>query len=524
MDAYIFGGMVFKKWKIKLLYVFAGLIIAGLVGVQVYWITNSIKFKKATLERNLVEDLGNAVKYAEEQTYCFSYNSKAYVKNGEGVYIIKQKWDNGNFLGPENGGYLDTLNLYNVFYHKNDTIFINDKAFIDNTYPATLEVTLKLSFPEFYENKKRFDSSMYNVSNLTDKNYWEILTNKFTVDEIINMTLLDSLIKNTLARNDLDTAYEAGIRKEGQFAFEYLMPGSQPKHLAGTDIKTTFLKSNNFNKPYELLLYVPGSFTSILDSMSVMMVSSVLIIIFLIISYVYFVRTILRQRELSDMKTTFINNITHEFRTPITNINLAIDNWREAGNRKNGYYVDIIEEENRHMERNVEQILQIATIEYPVTDKKFISVNMHRLIEETAEMFEIQLINNDGRIEYKFHNNDPHIEGNGEQLKNMIHNLIDNAIKYRNGAPYIVIATYDTSNNFVMQVDDNGVGMPPEVQKDIFKRFYRGYHGDKHDVKGFGLGLSYVKYIVDIHNGEIHVRSRQGKGTSFTIYLPKKNL
>ncbi|MBZ0100259.1 MAG: HAMP domain-containing histidine kinase, partial [Taibaiella sp.] len=260
--------------------------------------------------------------------------------------------------------------------------------------------------------------------------------------------------------------------------------------------------------------------TRIVKSLSVMMVSSVIIILLLVLAFIYFVRTIINQEKLSEMKNIFINNITHEFRTPITNINLAIENWRDT--RKNtDFYYDIIEEENHHLEKNVEQILQLATLKHNGLKTAYTQVNMHDIIRKTIDCFKMQLNNVKGTVTLNLHAANPLLYADEREMQNMMMNMVDNAIKYSKAPPEIKISTYEEAQQFVIEVEDKGIGISPQVQKHIFDRFYRYTKGDRHDVKGFGLGLSYVKHIIDSHQGEIQVRSKQDKGTTFTIYLPK---
>jgi two-component system phosphate regulon sensor histidine kinase PhoR len=513
--------MSFSRKKAGYLYFFIGVVMAGLIGIQVYWIWNSVRLQNLAIEKKLKEDVQKIVADVEDDAYCFSLNSKTYLKRNEGVYIVKQNWKDGKFVGPAEGGYLDTLNLYNVFYGQKDTFFINDHTYyVDSFPPVAIDLTMKFTFMGFNPHIKRNDTSSYEVSNLTADNFREVLANKFKVDEAINLVLLDSLVKKALVSNRLDTAYQAGIRKQGESVYEYLKPGSDTTLLANTAISAVFMNNNRFNKPYELLVYVPNSFRNVVSSLSAMMISSLVIILLLIISYAYFVRTILNQKKLSEMKNTFINNITHEFRTPITNINLAIENWKDAA-YKNGVYMGVIEAENKRMERNVEQILQLAAIEHTNIKYDLSLIDMHELIKETAATFDIQLEKTKGELSFQFNAPDPYIYADKQQVRNLLFNLIDNSIKYSKEEPRIKIVTYSANNRFVLQVEDNGIGMPADKQKYIFNRFYRGHNGDTHDVKGFGLGLSYVKYIVDAHKGEIHVKSKPGAGTTFSIYLPK---
>lgn len=504
------------------LYYIIGFVIATLIGVQVYWIRNSIYAEKKAIERRLKEDIDDVVKKVEEDAYCFTYYSKAYIKKGEGIFMLKQKWANGRFISPDAGGYVDTMSLYNLFPSKADTdVFVTDKSIWFETYPATVDVTMKFSFVGLNPDIKRTDTMSYQIGNISGDNFRQLLSNKFKVGDAINTTLLNNMIVSALKKNKLDTFYYAGIRKEGFENYEYITKGSNTNDLKTTSIKATFLH-NKFDTPYELDVYVPDSFMSVVRSLLVMMISSLLIIIILIASYIYFVRTIFNQKKLSEIKNNFINNITHEFRTPITNINLAVENWRDAG-ETNNYYLNIIEEENKHMERNVEQILQLASLEERIGKKHFTKVNIPALINEAAASFQIQIDNTNGRIKLDLNATNPYLYCNALHLRNMLQNLIDNAIKYRKDTPFITISTFNTGSHYVLQVEDNGIGMSNETQKYIFNRFYRGDTGDRHDVKGFGLGMSYVKHIVDEHNGEINIKSKPGKGTKVTIYLPELN-
>lgn len=508
-----------KNFSRLYLFCLIGFVILSLIGVQLYWIQHSIVAQKQALDRNLKEDIDAVVKEVEESAHCFTLYSKAYIKKGEGVYIVKQRWDNGRFKGPANDGYVDTLQLYNLFpADGRDSFFYTNRSLSFESYPATVDVTLRFSFIGDWGGVKH-DTSAYQVPNLSADNFRGLLANKLKVNEAIDMHLLDTLIKDVLLRNKIDTVYDAGIQMHNADVFEYMRSNALTEHLTHANVKIDFL-SNKFNVLYALLLYITDTYSRIIRSLLVMMISSFIIILVLIISYIYFIRTILNQRRLSEMKNAFINNITHEFRTPITNINLAVENWKDNSNSER--YIGIIAEENSHMERNVEQILQLAVLEADTKRKHFHKTNINGLIEEAVKSFAIQLQHIDGAIQLNLNAANPQLFCNAPQIRNMLQNLIDNAIKYRSGHPLMLtISTYDTGSHFVLQIEDNGIGMSIDTQKHIFDRFFRGSTGDTHDVKGFGLGMSYVKYIVDAHEGEINIKSKQGKGTRITIYLPR---
>ncbi|MBS1774287.1 MAG: HAMP domain-containing histidine kinase [Bacteroidetes bacterium] len=509
-----------KKRNTVYLFYLIGLVIAGLIGIQLYWINNSIHAQKATLERSLKEDMEHVVKEVEEDAYCFTYYSKAFIKKGEGVYMVKQKCADGKFLGPDNGGYIDTLNLYNLFATRKDSVFINDRTVWFDNYAATVDVTMRFSFTGLNPDIRRNDTSSYQINNISSENFRQVLANKFKIDEAINLKLLNELVVGVLKKNKLDTVYSIGIQKGNNNGFEYLSTGADEKQLSSSDVKTKML-GDRFNTPYVLSLYVPDMFKSVIKSSMVMLVSSIVIVLILVVAFIYFIRTILNQERLSTMKNIFINNITHEFRTPITNINLAIENWKDNP-AKGEVYMGIIEEENKHIERNVEQILELAVLESDASKKEFSKINVIQLVSDAVKVFDIQIQDAGGVITVNNKAVGSHLYGNELQLRNMLQNLIDNAIKYRStNALIITISVYDTDSHFVLQVEDNGIGMNAETQKYIFNRFFRGNTGDRHDVKGFGLGMSYVKHIVDAHRGEINIKSKPGMGTRITIYLPK---
>jgi len=498
------------------LYLFVGVVIAGLIGVQLYWITTNIHLQKVAAERNLKSDINATIQKVVEDAYCVVFNSKAFIKENEGLYMIKQECDTSNFIAPPKGS-LDTLDMYNIFYNSKDTSFYKTGS-LSFGMPATVDIQLKFKLSAPSSRVKTIDTNSYKLHDINEKNYKDLLVNRQSIDQIINPDRLDAQVKKILLKNNFDTVYQLGIKRAGAKDFEYLRKGSVPAVLLKSPLVFSFL-GDNFNKPHELYLYLSDPMGHTIRSMMWVMISSIAIILVLIFSYTWFIRTILNQKKLSEMKNMFINNITHEFNTPITNINLAIENWKNA-KANSDYYMGIIQEENTHMEKNVEQILQLATIEHNHIRLYPDRLDINELVQETVNSFEIQLELVKGLVVYNF-NADKYIYGDKQLLKNLFYNLVDNAIKYRKEDLKINISTFDARGGIMIRIEDNGIGMSADTQKYIFDRFYRGDKSDRHDVKGFGLGLSYVKYIVSVHKGSIEVESKKGIGTKFTIYLPK---
>jgi two-component system phosphate regulon sensor histidine kinase PhoR len=224
------------------------------------------------------------------------------------------------------------------------------------------------------------------------------------------------------------------------------------------------------------------------------------------------------------MKSDFLNNMTHEFKTPIATISLAADTITNPKviNDENSirHFVGMIKKENSRMNKQVETILQIASLDKREIDFRFEKTSMHSIVERAIETIEIQVHQKQGKIRTLLSAKEDMVFGDAEHLTNLVHNLLDNAIKYSPEYPDITVSTENKPGGVVLSVEDKGIGMNKSVQSKIFERFYRQASGDVHDVKGFGLGLNYVRAIVDAHKGNITVTSEPGKGSRFEIFLP----
>jgi two-component system phosphate regulon sensor histidine kinase PhoR len=281
--------------------------------------------------------------------------------------------------------------------------------------------------------------------------------------------------------------------------------------------------------PDETFIVVIPNFKSLVyKSLSWSIVMAVLFTIIIIAAFYLTVQTMLRQKKLSEIKNDFINNMTHEFKTPIATISLAVDalkNEKVMGDRdKMTYFNSIIKEENQRMNRQVETILKASQLEKQEVQLVLKPQHVHEVIKDVADNFTLQLNQKNGKIDLELNAQEDLIEADEVHFSNLVNNLIDNAVKYSkdNVPPEIKISTSVTPRNFVFKIEDNGIGMTKETLKRIFERFYRAHTGNIHNVKGFGLGLSYVKTMVEAHGGEIKADSTLGRGSTFVIELPLK--
>ena len=278
----------------------------------------------------------------------------------------------------------------------------------------------------------------------------------------------------------------------------------------------------------ELLIVVVHDFNALVQGeMRPMIISAVFFTLMIIAAFSVTVNALLRQKKLSEIKNDFINNMTHEFKTPLATISLAVDALRNEkviqDREKSGYFTGIIKEENRRMNKQVETILQASLLDRQDQQLNLRSLHVHQIIQEAMENFQLQLEGKGGSAELQLNAKSDLIEADEVHFMNLITNLIDNAVKYSKDNLLIKITTHSTAKSLVIRIEDNGIGMSKETQRRIFEKFYRAHTGNLHNVKGFGLGLSYVKTIVEAQRGRIKVDSAIGKGTTFTLEFPLKS-
>lgn len=275
-----------------------------------------------------------------------------------------------------------------------------------------------------------------------------------------------------------------------------------------------------------LTVYIPNLNGQAWRSLTWILIGSALLTLITISAFYLTVRTMLQQRKLSKIKSDFINNMTHEFKTPLATISLAVDalqNQKVQGDKeKSGYFSGIIKEENRRMNKHVETILQAALMEKQELNLRKDNMHIHDLIKHLVDNFTLQLYDKSGEVVMHLNAMHDMIKGDEVHISNLLNNLIDNAVKYSKSdvPPRIVITTANSAKYLIIEVKDNGIGMSKESVKRVFEKFYRAHTGNLHNVKGFGLGMTYVKEIVDGHHGKIRVDSTIGKGSTFTVELP----
>mgnify|MGYP003675552496 FL=1 len=293
--------------------------------------------------------------------------------------------------------------------------------------------------------------------------------------------------------------------------------------LASTFSVPIFYDENNQSN-YKLLVNFPDDNKFILSSIMGMILLSIIFTSIIIIAYSSALYQLVKQRKISQIKTDFINNMTHEFKTPIATINLALDAIKNPkiidDKEKVIRYLNMIKEENKRMHAQVENVLRISKLEKNEMNISKDRVDLHDLIEDAITHVQLIVEDRNGFIKTFFEAKKSSILANETHFANVIVNILDNAIKYSPEAPKIEVYTENVGNNIYLKIKDRGSGMSKAAQKRVFEKFYREQTGNIHNVKGHGLGLAYVKQIVDDHQGHIMVESEKDKGSTFTIKLP----
>jgi two-component system, OmpR family, phosphate regulon sensor histidine kinase PhoR len=269
---------------------------------------------------------------------------------------------------------------------------------------------------------------------------------------------------------------------------------------------------------------VPNMKAVALKQMHWMIIGAVFFTLVIIAAFYVTVSALLRQKKMSEIKNDFINNMTHEFKTPLATISLAVDALRNEkvieDRSKMNYFSGIIKEENKRMNKHVETILQAALMDRQEVQLNKVPLDVHDMIHEVLDNYTLQLNEKNGEVDLNLNATTHQVEADQVHFRNVISNLIDNAVKYSSENLLLKITTQSNARNLIIRFEDNGIGMSKETVRKIFEKFYRAHTGNIHNVKGFGLGLSYVKTIVDAHHGKIKVESVQGRGSTFTLEIP----
>jgi len=340
----------------------------------------------------------------------------------------------------------------------------------------------------------------------------------------LNVKELDFVLKREFDAKMIVTPYEFGIYDNGLST--KIKSNNYTETQEGYQYTTPIFQDEKGLRKYELVVSFPEKDQYVFSSILSVGGLTLLLTLFIVLVSASALYQIIQQKKISEIKTDFINNMSHEFKTPIATINLALDaisNPKVAkAPEKMTSYVKMIREENSRMLAQVENVLRISQLERSTESIQKTTVDLHKIIKEALNHIQLILKSKSGEVKLDLKASNTTITGNKSHLTNIIVNLLDNAVKYCDQIPFLELKTFNEDDDFVFVLKDNGIGMTTTVQKKIFDKFYRAASGDIHNVKGHGLGLAYVKKIIDLHKGKINLESKEGEGTTFIIRIPNQ--
>lgn len=398
----------------------------------------------------------------------------------------------------------------------------------NNPAPLYMEQVQELNPPDpepFHDDMRIITKKARKIKDVIQKMAREMENKPVPIEKRIDRVNLEKSLSKALADKEINSPYEYAV-----IAYN---PGSNKVPLKSggfridkkNDIHRVSLFPNDiFRKNNTLLLYFPGQKSIVLKSLSGLMLASVFFTLIIILSSIMGIMTMLRQKKISDIKTDFINNMTHEFKTPIATISIAVDSINNARvidePERIKSFTRIIKEENNRMNARVEQVLQMALLDSSEFRLNLKPVDVNALVNRVSGNIALQIETREGTLVVHTNAEKSMVDADEIHLANVIMNLLDNANKYSPVKPEIRVTTFNRNSSIVVRVEDKGMGMNADTQHRIFEKFYRLSTGNIHNVKGFGLGLSYSRAIVQAHKGDIKVSSEVGKGSTFEVTLP----
>jgi len=503
--------------------------LIGIIIVQIYWINTTIEIREKQFTNDVKFALAKVSDNIQKREIDDYYKEYGHV-------IDSAAQSSESIVKDFHFQKIDTINM---------EVFSFRQSVLENDYKAGIPLfgNDSLTFKSFFSEKQKEISKISAIDNdyeeLTPietvykigkeselqnvqlENFFRDIAPSLPIYERVSVNELYLNLMNELRERGVDTDFEFGVYGDG---LATKVKSDKFKKVKGKSYLVPLFAEDSGYSDYQLYVSFPEKKEYILASISNILVLAAIFILIIILAFASAIYQLLRQKQISEIKTDFINNMTHEFKTPIATINLALDAIKNPkiidDKEKVLRYTEMIRQENKRMHGQVENVLRISKLEKNQLDLTSSVADLHDIINDAVTHVDLMVKDKGGYI-------DEHLEAIQSEVivskfhfTNVIVNILDNAIKYSDGSPKIDLYTENAGNNIILKITDQGIGMSKNVQKHIFDKFYREQKGNIHDIKGHGLGLSYVKKIVEHDHGSVYVDSERGKGSTFTIKLP----
>ncbi len=505
--------------------------LIGIIFVQGYWIHTIVENNEKQFSLNakqILISVSNEVQYREFEEMFFplqeildSIDEPDNKTIRELLNLSVDYTTRGSFAYAYHDGLLeDDYKLFSSYVNFNiDTIKLK------NILDRKVEIGNKNKNNQF--SKQKAKSKLERIKGLTDlqrRDYETVIseiTSFIPIHRRVDKEEIRDLLKKELKERAINVDFEFAIYSNSlatkirseDFSLKYPTTYAVPLFLNGEGLSR-----------FQLYINFTGKKKYILSSIKGMAILSILFTLIIVIAYSSALSQLIQQRQISQIKTDFINNMAHELKTPIATIHLALDaikNPKMAGKQdKINTYLEMIREENKRMHSQVENVLRVSKLESNELNIEKEPVVLHDIIEDAVTHISLIVEDRSGYVKKHLGALKSTILANDSHMTNVIVNILDNAVKYSEGPPKIDIYSENSKSTILLKIRDQGIGMSKIAQKRIFEKFFREHTGDVHNVKGHGLGLTYVKRIVDNHQGSIWVESERSKGATFIIKLP----
>jgi len=540
-----------KRKSILGLILLMSLSLLGIIAAQYLWIQQSVKVQREKFQAMVYRSLDNTVQRLEKEQNADYIFREFFSFPNQQTKTSYQQNANGNISIISQQSFSSSSSQPQIIYQKKDTVITQGGTRIEvhaevNGNHSEHQVWIdasgeKIDLAELEERMVHMEDSIEvvmkamehrnkEIKEVYDQMKRELVNRHNPLQKRIDLKQLNKVLKEELAQNGIDTRYEFGVFNQ------------YTKQLSNYKSDKFDIKKANENSParinlfprdifrgmspYELMIYFPDVATYLIKTQGWMVSLSGIFTLFILLTFFITIRTILNQKKVSQIKTDFINNMTHEFKTPIATISLATDSILTPtilGNQEQTKnFLKIIKEENSRMNSHVERVLQMSQIEKKDFSVVKSSKDIHELILRAVDNIQLLVNETGGKINTSLRAELSVFLIDEIHFSNVIINLLENALKYSKNKPEVKVSTSNTNSGILIKVIDKGIGMTREQQNKIFEKFYRASGGNVHNVKGFGLGLSYVKAVIDAHQGSISVKSKLNVGTEFIIQLPFK--
>lgn len=499
-----------------------GVVMTGtmvwMIFIQTSWFRTSFELRQGQFSEQVTRSLNGVVTTLEEREVVMHITREVTALSFDSIPAFDGK------LVSRPGHELVDETLRDKSKNSSTMVVVNKDSIVytitDSTRGRYLYDQPSMKPDQFRDEVSRrvhHDKSVF-VENLVN----QLIRKKVNLEDRVDPQDIQKLLREQLRLNGIYSNYEFAILdQQGQLFFR--TPDYGPSDEVNL-YEATLFPNDLLSPPSSLAVYFPDEAKISLKSLSKNMITSIILAVIIMSIFVVTLLIITKQKKLHEMKTDFVNNMTHELKTPISSISLASQMLKDPSVSINQESVSrmasVIEDESKRLGFQVERVLQMAQLDRGKTILKLKELTLNDIVKKVVRSFELKVKNRDGVLLCKYGAKDDMIEGDEVHITNLIHNLLDNALKYCDKTPDLRITTRNVNKGVEMVVADNGIGISRDDQKRVFDNFFRVHTGNVHDVKGFGIGLSYVKKIVDAHHGRISLKSEIGKGSTFTIFIP----